>query len=471
MLGGNEMINKLVRVLGLGLMIATFAFAGLAQEPFTQEQKTALYNKFMENYQSKDPAKIQIALDAAKEYVAKGKMPDDEQLITYFKDAIQTLEKSRAEGEGAAKAKEESNAWYAQLKKVVDAANTKNWAETYAQGKIAIDKQFQYADKPGGVTTEAVKGQKLDIAIALGTIGFDRALEKVDTYNNDAVTYLKSAIQQIEGGQTGSTTFGKAVGYDLQNKDNALGLLNYYAGFILNYRQKKTEESLGYFYKASQFNSPAKNYAVVYEAIGAKYYDKIAQMDPVRLEKIKANNNEQNDETKAMLAEERGNAERGIEAYSKALKAALADAKASQKYKDDLRSTLEQLYKFRFDDKTEGLDAYINTSAAKPLTNPTEPVKPIVVEEPATTETTPASTTSTTTTTPGAKPATTTDTKSTTTTTTTKPAATTTKPAATTTTTTKPAATTTKPAATTTTTAKPTATTTKPAATKKPRKR
>lgn len=464
MLGGNEMLNKLVRVFGLGLMIATFTFAGFAQE-FTQEQKTALYNKFMENYQSTDRAKIQVALDAAKEYVAKGKMPDDEQLITYFKDAIPTLEKSLADGATAEEAKKETAAWYAQLKKVVDAANAKNWAETYAQGKIAIDKQFQYADKPGGVTSEAVKGQKLDIAIALGTIGFDRALEKTDTFNNDAVTYLKSAIQQLESGQTGSTTFGKAVGYDLQNKDNALGLLNYYTGFILNYRQKKADDSLGYFYKASQLNSPAKNYAVVYEAIGAKFYDKIAQMDPKRLALIEAAPDKKDTpETIAMLAEERGNAERGIEAYSKALKAAQADSKASQQYKDSLRATLDQLYKFRFDNKTEGLDAYINTAATKPLTNPTEPVKPIVIEEPAETTTT---TSSTTTTTPATKPATTTGTKSTTTTTTTPAATTTTtKPAATTTKTTE---TTVKPAANGTTTK--TTSTTKTTTPKKPRKR
>lgn len=464
MLGGNEMLNKLVRVFGLGLMIATFTFAGFAQE-FTQEQKTALYNKFMENYQSTERAKIQVALDSAKEYVAKGKSPDDDQLITYFKEAIPTLEKSLAEGDIAAKAKEESTAWYAQLKKVVDASNAKNWAETFAQGKIAIDKQLQYMDKPGGVASEAVRGQKLDIAIALGAIGFDRAVEKNDTFNNDAMTYIRSAIQQLESGQVGGTSYGKTLGYSLENKDNALGLLNYYAGYILYYRQNKKDEAVAYLYKASQGNSAAKNFAAVYEAIGAKYYDKIVEMDTKRLAAIKANNNADTDETKAMLAEERGNAERGIEAYSKALKAAQADAKASQQYKTGLRSTLEQLYKFRFDDKADGLDAYINTSAAKPLTNPSEPVKPIVMETPAETTTT---TSTTTTTAPATKPAAATEVKSTTTTTTTKPAATTTaKPAATTTT--KTTETTVKPANGTTT--KTTSTTTKTTTPKKPRKR
>lgn len=469
MLGGNEMINKLVRVLGLGLMIATFAFAGFAQTgELTTEQKTALYNKFMENYTSKDPAKIQIALDSAKEYVAKGKLPDDEQLITYFKDAIPTLEKSINDitkaGVDEKNRKAESDAWYALLGKVEAANKAKNWADLYTNGKQAIDKPIQYLD------AATIKSQKLDLAIILGVAGFDRAFtDKSDTYNNDALTYLKSAIQQIEGGQT-SKTFG-LLGYELKDKDNALGLLNYYVGYITYYRQKNKDAALPYFYKATQYNSGAKAFPAIYENIGAKYYDKIAELDPKRLALIQATPDKQDTpETIAMLAEERGNAERGIEAYSKALKAAQADPKVPQKYKDDLRTTLEQLYKFRMNlkegEKVEGLDAYINSAASKPLTNPTEAVKPIVVEEPAPTETTPASTTSTTPTTPGAKPATTPATKPAATTPAstpaTKPAATTTtKPVASSTTATKPAATATKPAATTTKTTTP----------KKPRKR
>ena len=48
MLGGNKLMNKFLRVLGLGLMIATFAFSGFAQ----QEEKTKLYNTYIEKYQS-----------------------------------------------------------------------------------------------------------------------------------------------------------------------------------------------------------------------------------------------------------------------------------------------------------------------------------------------------------------------------------------------------------------------------------
>lgn len=458
MLGGNEMINKLARVFGLGLMIATFAFAGFAQTP--QDEKTKLYNTYIEKYQSDKIEDLQVALDAAKKYVETYKdKPEDVEQVKYFGEAIPTLEKAIADKKGGDAAKAEATAWYAQLKKLVETANAKNWAETFTQGKAAIDKQFQYLDKPGGLTTEAVKGQKLDIAIGLGVIGFDRAFEKNDTFNNDALTYLNSAIKQLESGQTGTTTFGKALGYNLENKDNALGLMNYYVGYIMYFRQKKeTDDSLGYFYKSTQYNSPAKSFPAVYEKIGLKYYNKLAELDPKRLAAIEAAPADQKDspEIKAMLAEEKGVADRGIEAYAKAIKMADADAKISKEYKDLLRANLEQLYKFRYE-KTDGVDAAISTAASKPLTNPTTPVTPVVEEVKPTDATTTTPATPATSTAPGAtKPAATTTT----------PTTPTTKPAATTTTTT----TATKPVAATTTTTTKTTTATKPAV-KKPRKR
>ncbi len=464
MLGGNEMINKIVRVLGLGLMIATFAFAGFAQD----RTREIVYKQYTENFEGPGIAKFQLALDAAKEYIAKFNTTDDEPQVTYFKAAIPTLEQAIEKEKGSAAAKEEYDAWYAQLKKVVETFNSKNWAESYNVGKQAIDKQFKYLDK-GPLSSETVKGQKLDIAIGLGAIGFDRAsLDKNDTFNNEAITYLNSAIQQLEAGQAAKTTFGKAVGYDLLSKDNALGLLNYYQGYILYYRQKKETEALPYFYKATQTKSASQEISDIYRAVGFNYYNKLAALDTDRLAKIKANNNEDNDETLALLAQEKGYADRGIDAYARALKIAMANAKATKEYKDGLRASLEELYKFRYD-KTDGVDAYISNVMSKPFPNPATPVQP-VVETPATTTT--STTTSTTPTTSATKPAATT-TKEATTTTTTKPAATTTttaKPAATTTTTTK-TPTTAKPAASKakTTTTKTTATT-KTTSTKKPRK-
>ena len=265
-----------------------------------------------------------MALDAAKEYIAKFNTPDDEAQVTYFKEAIPTLEAAIKTKGDARLAKEESDAWYALLKNVVTASNTKNWEQSFTLGKQAIDKQFKYLGS-GPLTNEIVKGQKLDIAIGLGVIGFDRAaVEKNDNFNNDAVIYLKSAVQQLEAGQPAdTTTFGKAVGYNLENKDNALGLLNYYIGYIMYFRQKKEVEALPYFYKATQYNSAARNFPAVYEKIGLKFYNRLAELDPIRLALIEAAPDKQDTpETIAMLAEEKGVADRGLEAYAKAIKMA-----------------------------------------------------------------------------------------------------------------------------------------------------
>lgn len=405
MLGGNKLMNKFLRVFGLGLMIATFAFVGFAQE----RTREVVYNEYMANFQSNDAAKLQVALKAAKEYVEKFNTPDDKEQVDYFKGAIPTLEaaiKTKGEQELA---KKESDAWYALLGKVTAAVKAENWADAYSNGKQAIDKQFTYLDQ-GYLTTDKVKSEKLDLAIVLGTIGFDLAAKKTDTYNSEAVNYLKSAIQQIEGGQT--STWGKVLGYDLKNKDNALGLMNYYIGYIMYYRQKKEEEAMSYLYKATQFNSASRDFSNIYNLIGLKFYNKLAEMDKIRIAKTETLKNEQDEaaiaklteEIKALVAEEKGVAERGIEAFAKALDVAKTDKAISQKYKDDVRANIDDLYKFRFPNKPDGVDAYINTVASRPLTNPATPVQPIVEEE--TSETTDSKTTSTT---PSTKPATTTN--------------------------------------------------------------
>ncbi len=381
MLGGKILMNKFLRVLGLGLMIATFAFAGFAQEP-TRE---TVYAKYTENFQGPEVTKLQVALDAAKEYVAKFNTPDDKAQVDYFNEAIPTLEQAIAKMKEGVKAQEESKQWYALLGDFAKNVNGKNWAQAYSTGKQALDKQFTYLDN-GPLTSETVKGQKLDIAIILGVMGFDRAAEKNDTFNNESLTYLRQAVQQIESGQS-TKNFGLLDGYVLKDKDNALGLLNYYIGYIMYYRQKKEQEALPYFYKATQSKSASQDISDIYRAIGFNYYDRIAQLDKDRLAKIAANNNADNDETLALLAQEKGIADRGIDAYARALKVAMANPKTTQEYKDGLRSSLEEIYKFRYD-KTDGLDAYLNTVTNKPFVNPTTPIQPVVEEKKVETTTT-----------------------------------------------------------------------------------
>lgn len=407
MLGGNKLMNKFLRVLGLGLMIATFAFAGFAQT----EEKTKLYNTYIEKYQSDKVADLQIALDAAKQYIAKFNTEEDKQQVDYFKEAIPTLEKAIEDKKNQELVNAEKKQWNDLLGRVNTAVQGKNWQQTFTVGKEALDRQLKYVD------ANSVKQTKLDLAIVLALIGFDRAVEKNDTFNNEAITYAKQAIQQIEAGQT-SQKFGEFGTYQLNNKDNALGLLNYYIGYILNYRQNKPEEAIPYLYKATQYNSASNKIPAVYQLIGQKFYNQLIEMGKKRKAKTEALEKAETEEAKealaneikAIYAEEKGVADRGIEAYAKAIKAAQQpDQKLSQEYKDGLRASFEDLYKFRFNNKTDGIDAHINMVASKPLTNPSAPIQPVVEEETQATNTvsTPPSTT------PSTKPATTNGTKTT----------------------------------------------------------
>jgi hypothetical protein len=125
MLGGYKLMNKFLRVLGLGLMVMTFAFVGFAQER-TQE---VVYAEFTTNFESTETAKMQIALNAAKEFIAKFNTPDYEAQVTYLKDtAIPYLEEQIKKKGEMAKAKTESDAWFALLGNIEKANKAKNCA-------------------------------------------------------------------------------------------------------------------------------------------------------------------------------------------------------------------------------------------------------------------------------------------------------------------------------------------------------
>jgi hypothetical protein len=211
--------------------------------------------------------------------------------------------------------------------------------------------------------------------------------------------------------------------------------MNYTVGFITYYRQgkdnpAKKKEALPYFYKATQYNSLNKTNPFVYQTIGAWYLDEAIKIDTDRKAKITAAGDKDTDETLAMLANQKGYADRAIDAYARAYKFAKDDPKQKKEYTDNLYSRLKELYTFRYEGKIEGIDQFVATVQNKPMPDPTTAITPVKEE-------TPAATTTTSTTNNGTTPAATAPTKPATTNTA-KPAATTTptKPVSMTTTTT-----------------------------------
>lgn len=398
MLGGLNQMKKLIGVLVFGLLLTVFTVVpASAQEP-TRE---SVYNTYLENYDKRDIASKKKALDAAKLYISKFNEETDKEQVEYFKSAVPALEKAIQDLELDARKKEEEKAWGALLTRFDSAVRADQWDQVFATGKEVLGKQLQYVDP------KIVNTQKFDVGIVLATIGFDLAEAKNNKFNNDAIDYAKRTIQLIEAGQT-SDNFGAYGKYQYKTaeypdgKNNALGWMNYIVGFISHARQDKKKEALPYLYKATQHNSATKNFPQPYELIGAFYYDEVARLEKERQAKVAANEGKDNDETNAIYALQRGYAERGADAYARAFKMETAKKQPVKSYQDFLKSRLEQLYKFRFEDKTDGMDAFVATVNNKPFPNPTTDVQPVKEEIPTTDST---STDSATTTTPSTKPA------------------------------------------------------------------
>jgi hypothetical protein len=254
-----------------------------------------------------------------------------------------------------------------------EAFKAKNWAGVFTSGKEVIA-----AEGP-------TSGVTLDVMLDLISVGYDRAaVDKVDTFNAETVSYAKMALDRIQAGGTSAT--GKyGVFIPFNTKEDTQSWLNYIIGWQMYNKQNQQKESLTYFYKAAQ-SGAKKNDTGIYTTIGKFYFDEAVRLDTEYRDKRKANNNEDTDETKALLALARGTADRAADAFGRAYKIAAADPKLAQ-LKTNVAKTLTDLYKFRFnlaDAKQADVDAYVNGLTSKPMPDPATAVTPVVVETPTT---------------------------------------------------------------------------------------
>ena len=421
-------MKNIFRVIGFGLAVVAFsATNSFAQNPCedTYEVKTAALEKFKTNNTKPITIeKLKVALQAGNDFNTRYKdCPDEKPIVEYITKKLPPIEAYIKETERNIK--------------FDNGVKNKVWADAFSAGKEIIAAN---SDKP----------ISLNVALALASIGFDRAQAKDDTFNNDTIAMAELAIKKMDSGiisedyglsyGTPDTSYVYKTTKYPDGKQNALGWMNYTIGYIKYSRQSKQKDALPYLYTAAtKYNSATKNIPDLFVSLGVYYYGELQKIDTKRVELEKANGNKETDDSKALWDLEKGYFERAIDAYARAYKIATANvatAKPDKKpklteYKDGLYKDLQGLYKDRFT-KLDGLDAYIAAQTSKPLPDPTSEVMPIKEVVPTTT-----TTTSTTTTKPVTTTTTTTTTKPTTTTTTTNPT-TTTKPSSSTTTPKKP---------------------------------
>jgi hypothetical protein len=364
-------MKTVYKFLVLGIMMVAFAAANVApsfaQDP--QAEKEALYKRYTDNFKGTDDQK-RIAIEAGKQYIEKyGASEDDKQVVDYLKKKVPSLEEEIG-----------TKAMYASFNTAVKDPKTVNSDAAFSSGKQIIAKNPDLIDVP----------------IVLASIGFDNAVAKNNKYNADAINYAKMAIQKIEAGKT-SEQYG-AYSYVYKTKEfpdgksNALGWMNYTIGYIMFYPQGQKKDALPYLYKATQVASGTKNYPELYRTIGSFYVDEFIRLDKERVDKIKAAGNVDTEETKSLLALQKGYADRAVEAYAKAYRVASSDPK-EKAYKDSLLTRVKELYAIRFDNKMDGFDAFLSSTATKPLTDPTTAVAPVVEATPSTTSSAPSTAT------------------------------------------------------------------------------
>jgi uncharacterized membrane protein len=304
-------MKTVYKVLTTGTMLAALVLSNAAAS-FAQDdpEKMAIYEKFLACYKATDKAtKDACYTGPGKEYLDKYGTVQDE---------YTTFVKKQYDRHQAALKTEKNAVIMKRFDDSVKNPQAVNVDEAFASGKEVL---------------ATVNPDLIDVPLALATIGFDNAALKTpnDKYNSDAINYAKMAIQMIEAGKPSVTGNYGVYAYSYKTpafpdgKNNALGWMNYAIGYIMFNRQNQKKEALPYFYKATQINSDTKTNPALYQAIGSWYLDEFLRIDKERLDKVKAAGDVDTDETKAMLALQKGYAERAAEAYARAYRVANDD--------------------------------------------------------------------------------------------------------------------------------------------------
>jgi tetratricopeptide (TPR) repeat protein len=361
-------MKTLFRVLTLGAVLTAFSALVFAQD---QPDLATLFEQFKKEG---PPAKTKCG--GRSPALATGK-----RIVELFgadelnKEVIDFVKKRMADIEKEDPVCERENAY-------IEAFKAKNWANVFSSGKAIIN-------------AEGDSGKGLDVKLDLVSVGFDRAyIDKTDTFNAETLNLAKSALDAVNAGKpSNSKKYGAFVPFN--TKEDTQSWLNYIIGWMMQ-KQGQQKEALTYFYKAAQVGTAKKNDTTIYTNIGKFYFDEAVELDKKYREMRKTNNNEDNDESKALLALARGTADRAADAFGRAYRIAAADPKLAQ-LKTTIAGTLTDLYKFRFnlaDAKQADVDKYIADLVAKPMPDPASAVTPVVDATPTTATT--SSTTSTT---------------------------------------------------------------------------
>jgi hypothetical protein len=347
-------MRNLIRLLTLAAL-ATFALPAFAQTPAAapaaspaaaanpceEAARGEMYTKYYDLKGKKDakgqpdPAAQKEAYAIGQEYLAKYASCNDTYSKAVQKFVTQYGEAVRKVGNAA----ELNDALY----------KNKDYAKAFQLGNQMI----------------AADPENLSLLIQLGYAGYNAQSQKpsVTTYSPTALGYAKKAIEMLEAGKT------PADWVLFKTKDEALAYLNFAVG---EYMIKGDPAGAVPFYlKSFAVESPVKTTASAYARLAAAY--QIGQYDPMQKEfTAKYGGKPETDESKFALNNLNQVIDRVIDAYARAINLAGTDPKLAEDKKVWME-TLTGFYKFRNNDSTNGLDAFIASATSKPLPEPFTP--------------------------------------------------------------------------------------------------
>ena len=366
------------KFLGSGAIAAVIGLFGVSQG-FAQggcddvEGQTESYTKFTANFNSKDPDKMQLALDAGKVFLEKyGDCEDLKQQTDYIKPWVPRLERNIP-------IRRKEIILERLFARFDDAIKAKNTPQIYAVGREIM------VESPGNP----------NVIMVMGGAGFVDAAKPNATNVDDAIRYARTALDFAKNpssefpkkGKDGTPTAG-AFEFEYSRKE-AVDQMTYILGYLQFYGKKDKKAGLPYYFELTQTSDQFKADPNIYAAIGSYYAEEaekvVEEIKPLDAEIAKADTTDERkiDLNKMILAKEalyKGWAERTLDAFGRAYKFAKNSTPAEKKYRDGLYATIQAIYKSRFE-KTDGIDAWLSTATAKPMPNPLSEVTPVVEEE------------------------------------------------------------------------------------------
>lgn len=200
----------------------------IRQNPPPKEFKEAvlIYQKYIDNYESNNVEKLKIAIEAAKEFIAKFENDDCYlEQIKYLKDAIPALEARIYKDDFHDPINPKEKLKWELLGKIEKAYKIKNWNEVFTLGEkvLEIDPEFT------------------PLIIVLAGIGFDQAKLNGDKseFNDETVRYAELAVKMLETEKEPKNRYGAFV-YEYKTKAEALDKMKEILDFMKNQNLYKT---------------------------------------------------------------------------------------------------------------------------------------------------------------------------------------------------------------------------------------